>query len=118
MGAQILRTSDLDDLAVMVADRVTANLVEVFGARLSTEEQAARDLAARDATEAAIMTAVAGSADAQENGEPAQADAQSEPEPGEVVEVSTPAPAKTAQAKAKGKAQPDLLGLGGEEDDE
>jgi len=126
MGAQILRTSDLEDLAVMVADLVTERMAATAAERAATlgndpdrafvSRAELRETLASAGVELPEAEQPADSADAQENGEPAQADAQSDPDPEPVAEVPAPAPAKTA--KAKGKGQTDLLGLGDEEDDE
>jgi|GEM_PF-6205531 len=114
MGARILRTSDLEDLAVMVADLVAERMAVIE--RAETLPAARAEAPESDQAEEVDWGFEGDSADAQENGQPAQADAQPAPDPEPVAEAPTPAPAKTA--KAKGKGQTDLLGLGDEEDDE
>lgn len=111
MGAPILRTTDLDTLADNIVSRILTALDDAGLITLPEPGTA-------DSTEEVDWGFEGDSADAQENGEPAQADAQSEEVPPPAEEKAPdPAPAPKA-AKAKGKAQPDLLGLGDEEDDE
>ncbi|WP_144630273.1 hypothetical protein [Arthrobacter woluwensis] len=127
MGAPILRTTDLDTLADNIVSRILAALDDSGLIELPTlpdAEVAGEDIVSyASVADGAVVQhpepkAPADSADAQAIGEPAQADAQSEEVP-PPAEEKAPAPAPAPKvAKAEGKAQPDLLGLGDYEDDE